>query len=277
MVVESLRHVDLLESTSVHDRDPVAHRHRLGLVVRDVESRRLQTLVQRREVGAHLDAQLRVEVRQRLVHQEGVRLTHDRPAHRNPLALSARKLSRLPLEQVVDPQHGRRRGDPRLDLALPETVELEPEGHVLVDGHVRVQRVALEDHGDVPVHRRKVVDQLVADPDLAARRLLEPRRDPQHGRLPGAGRADEHHELAVGDLEVQRVDGLGPAGEHLRQLSEVDPRHAHPPPSVAAIRSLYQSALRFGIRRWVGKSTKTIPNRFSYPCSHSKLSSSDQT
>ena len=41
--------------------------------------------------------------------------------------------------------------------------------------------------------------------------------------------------------------------------------------------SAYQRALRFGIRRWVPKSTKTSPNRLEYPSAHSKLSRSDQT
>ena len=34
--------------------------------------------------------------------------------------------------------------------------------------------------------------------------------------------------------------------------------------------------LAFGVRRWVSKSTCTIPNRFEYPKDHSKLSSRDQ-
>jgi hypothetical protein len=41
--------------------------------------------------------------------------------------------------------------------------------------------------------------------------------------------------------------------------------------------SAYQRALRFGIRRWVPKSTKTSPNRLEYPSAHSKLSRNDQT
>ena len=38
----ALRDVDLLELAVAHDRHAVAHRHRLGLVVRDVERRRLR-------------------------------------------------------------------------------------------------------------------------------------------------------------------------------------------------------------------------------------------
>ena len=73
LVVELLRRADLLQPAVAHDRDAVAHRHRLGLVVGDVQRRRPELLVQARDVRAHLDAQLGVEVRQRLVHQERLR------------------------------------------------------------------------------------------------------------------------------------------------------------------------------------------------------------
>ena len=91
-VVELLRRVDLLQLPVAHDRDAVAHRHRLGLVVRDVQRRGAELLVQPRDVRAHLHPQLGVQVRQRLVHQERLRLAHDRPPQRDPLALAAAQL-----------------------------------------------------------------------------------------------------------------------------------------------------------------------------------------
>ena len=104
VVVELLRRGGLLEPAVAHDRDAVAHRHRLGLVVRDVERRRAELLVQAREVRAHLDAQLGVEVRQRLVHQERLRLAHDRAPERDALALAAGERARAAREQVADAQ-----------------------------------------------------------------------------------------------------------------------------------------------------------------------------
>jgi hypothetical protein len=38
-----------------------------------------------------------------------------------------------------------------LDLSLGGSLELEGEGHVLQDGHVGVERIVLEHHGDVPL------------------------------------------------------------------------------------------------------------------------------
>src|SRR5918996_4390055 len=70
VVVELLRRAHLLEEAVAHHRDAVAHRHRFDLVVGDVDGGRAQALVKARDLGAGLHAQLGVEVRQRLVHEE---------------------------------------------------------------------------------------------------------------------------------------------------------------------------------------------------------------
>jgi hypothetical protein len=59
-------------------------------------------LLDARDLGAHLHAQLRVEVRQRLVHQERLRVAHDRAAHRHALALAAGQVRRLALEVLLE-------------------------------------------------------------------------------------------------------------------------------------------------------------------------------
>lgn len=50
------------------------------------------------EFGAGLDAQLGIEVRQRLVHQVHLRAPDDRPSHGHPLALATRQVLRLAVE-----------------------------------------------------------------------------------------------------------------------------------------------------------------------------------
>lgn len=93
--------------------------------------------------------------------------------------------------------------------------DLEREAHVLGDGHVRVQRVVLEHHGDVPVLRRQVGDVPVTDPDGPAVDVLQPREHAQGGGLSAAGGADEDEELAVLDGDVELIDsGLLSARVH---------------------------------------------------------------
>ena len=48
---------------------------------------------------------------------------------------------------------------------------------------------------------------LAADAQLAVGDVLQPGDHVEGGGLPAAGRADEDDELAVGDLEVDVVDG----------------------------------------------------------------------
>ena len=69
---------------------------------------------------------------------------------------------------------------------------------------------------------RALVDDLVADLELALGDVLEPGDHPQRGRLAAARRADEDHELAVGDLEVQVLDGLEAVGVALGDVLESD-------------------------------------------------------
>ena len=198
---ERLRRPDLLEHAVVHDRDPVAHRHRLDLVVRDVDRGRADLLLQAPDLAARLRAQLGVEVRQRLVHQE-------RPAARAPARGPAPRAA--PARRRAGPAGGRAarrcrarppppgRGGGSLARHLPPP---QPEREVVEHGHLRVQRVVLEDHRDVALARRDLVHDPRRRSAPRPRDRLEPREHPQRGRLARAGRPDEHHELAVGDLQ----------------------------------------------------------------------------
>ena len=193
----------------VHDRNAITHRHRLDLVVGHVDRRHPEPALQLVDLGAHLDAQLRVQVRERLVHEEGLRLAHDRTAHRDPLPLPARERPGLALQELLDLEDVRRAADAFADFLLRHLPQLQAEGEVLFDRHVRVERIALEDHRDVALLRGQVVDDALADPDLSTADLLEPGEHAQRRRLAAPGGADEHHQLAVADLQVEIVDGLG--------------------------------------------------------------------
>ena len=93
-VVQLERLADLLDPAIVHHHDAVGHGHRLDLVVRHVDRRRLEPLMQRLDLGAHRDTQLGIQIRQRLVEQEHLGVAHDRPPHRDALPLAAGQLAR---------------------------------------------------------------------------------------------------------------------------------------------------------------------------------------
>src|SRR5207302_4575093 len=73
--------------------------------------------------------------------------------------------------------------------------------------------------------RAELVDDAIADADRARGGVLEPGDQAEHRRLAAAGWADEHHELGVVDRERQVGERLCPAGIHLVDVFELDPRH----------------------------------------------------
>ncbi len=223
-VVDLLRRPDLLEHTVAHDRDAMAHRHRLDLVVRDVDHRRLEPALQLDELGTRLHAQRRVEVGERLVHQERLRAAHDRPRERDALPLSAGELRGLALHQLTEPEGFGRGAHQLLALGRRQLAALQRELDVPLHGHVRVQRVALEHHRDVAILGLDVVDDAIADADVAVRRILEPRDHPEGGGLPAARRPEKHEEFVVLGLEIE-VAHRNDIPEALRHMVEHDPSH----------------------------------------------------
>ena len=176
------------------------------------------------DLEAHLHPQLGVEVRQRLVEQERRRLAHDRAPHGHTLALPAGELARLALEQRAELEDPGGAIDAARDVVLGQAADAQPVGHVVEHAHVRVERVVLEHHRDVPVLRLQVVDHAIAYGDLPGGDLLEARDHPQQRRLAAPRRADDDDELAVGHGEVDAVDhGIRPVV--LAHAGERDARH----------------------------------------------------
>src|SRR5665648_795053 len=237
LVVQVARVADLLQHAILEHGDPVAHRHGLGLVVRHVDGGDAQAAGQRGDLAAGLDAQLRVQVGQRLVHQEHLGRTHDGAAHRDALPLATGEGLGATVEVLLEVEHLRGLFDTLADVRLRDAGDLQGEAHVVGDGHVRVQRVVLEHHRDVPVLGLDVGDVAVADQDAAGVDVLQACEHPQGGGLAAAGRPDEDEELAVLDVQVERLDrwALGPRVDP-GGVVERDGCHAEFPPPARTCR-----------------------------------------
>jgi hypothetical protein len=159
------------------------------------------------KLRAHVDAELRIKVRQRLVHQKDVGIADDRPGDRDPLALPAGHLVGHPIEHSLQFDDLRGLVDPLVDLLFLVVAEAEAEGDVLVNVHVREQRDVLEDHRDPAVLRRQVRHVPLADADGALRGHRQPRDGLHRRRLAAPRRAHESDELPVVDVEGHIVDG----------------------------------------------------------------------
>ena len=232
-------------STCIHHGDAVRHGHRLDLVVRHVDEGRAEALVQLGELGAHVDAQLRVEVRQRLVHEEHVRMPDHGAAERDALALAAGELggrrsssapswsccatasTSLSMPRMTSRRRAGQEPDQRQALMQAKPRHDERQAEVGPHRHVRVERVALEHHRDPPLVRPQMVDRRSADQNRAGILALDAGDDADQGRLPAARRADEGHELAVRDGKVD-------AAEHGRRAERLcDGSEARRPPRFA--------------------------------------------
>ena len=126
-VVELLRRRDLLQLALAHDRDAVAHRHRLDLVVRDVDRRDAELATGCRLISARVCTRsLASRFESGSSMRKALRLADDRAAHRHALALAARERAGLLAS-------GARRGrgcarPPRRACRSPPSASCAPSG-----------------------------------------------------------------------------------------------------------------------------------------------------
>ncbi len=79
------RRADLHDLAGIEHHNPVSQRHRLGLIMGDIDRGTFELLVQPRDLGSGLNAQLSVEIAQRLIEQKRFGAADDRPADRHAL------------------------------------------------------------------------------------------------------------------------------------------------------------------------------------------------
>jgi hypothetical protein len=113
----------------------------------------------------------------------GLRLARDRPAHRDALSLASERCAGRRSSRSPSPSSSATSFTRRSICSFGVLANLQAVAEVLADGHVRVERVCLEDHRDVAVPRLQVGHVAVADRDAPVGRLLEPRHDAQERRL----------------------------------------------------------------------------------------------
>src|SRR6185503_17665010 len=163
----------------------------------------------------------------------------------DPLLLPARELPWLaflePLE-LDDPEHLLHA--PGV-LGARDLLHLQPEGHVVVDRHVREERVLLKDHVHRPPVREERGDVVALQVDPAGVGDLEARDHPQGRRLAAAAGAQQREELTVPNRERDIAYRLVLA-EALADALERDPGAGllHPPILKRWTRAQYLRHLR---------------------------------
>jgi hypothetical protein len=223
-LVQLLRHADLEHVPVLHHRDAVGERQRLLLVVGHVHGRDAELALELPDLAADLHPDLGVEVGQRLVQQQDVRVEHEGTRQRHPLLLAPGELAGVPALEAGEIDLAQPLGHARRDLGGGELAQLEAVGHVARHRHVRPERVVLEHHADVPLVGRQPAHHAPAETDLARVGLVEPGDEAEQRGLATAGRAEQREQLAVADRQVDAVHRGGGA-EALDQPGDGDVGH----------------------------------------------------
>jgi hypothetical protein len=174
--------------------------------MRHIDHGRVERLVELCDLKPHLHAQRRVEIGQGLVEQEGLGLAHDGAPDGDALALAAGQLPGLAVEIGAEIEDLRRLRHLLVDDLLFLARHFETEGDVVAHTHMRIERVGLEHHREPALAGRRLRHIDAVDHDRARGHILEPGDEAEQGGLAAARRADQHDELAVGDVEIERRD-----------------------------------------------------------------------
>ena len=203
MIVYLLRGANLSDNALVHYDDLIRQSHCLALVVRDIDGRDADLLLDAADLSAHRDAQLCVKVGQRLVHQQNVRFNAQCARERDALLLTAGKTLRHAVGVLVDLHELHELFGLGLYLVLGELLVFQAELNVLSDSVVREDGVVLEDHADVALGGVKVVYALLSEEEVAALDAVEARDHSQKCGLAAAGGTKQREKLALSNVKAQ--------------------------------------------------------------------------
>ena len=172
----------------------------------DVDKSGVDTLAELDDLGAHLVAQLGIQVGKGFVHQEYLGIADHGSADGYTLALAAGQGLGFSLQILGDVQNLCDLPYLAVDFVLGYFSQLQGKCHILVNRHVGVEGVALEYHGDIAVFRLYVVYQLAVNVQLAAGNVFQAGHHTQGGGFSASGRTYQDDEFFVVDRQVHIMD-----------------------------------------------------------------------
>ena len=222
VAVDLGRCTDLLDLARVHDHDLIGHGQRFLLVVGDEDEGDADLLLNVLELLLHLLAQLQVERAERLVEQQHARLVDERAGDGDALLLTAGELGHVAVGVVLKAYQTQHTHDLLRDNVLRLLLDGQAEGDVVVDVHVREERVFLEYGVDLALVGRDVHDVLAVEEDLALGGLQEAAEDTQQRRLAAAGGTEQGDELVFVNIQADALEDDLPVLKALDDILELD-------------------------------------------------------
>ena len=198
----------LIQLAGLEQGDLGGHGQCLGLVVGHIDDGGTQFLMEALQLGTHINAQLGVQVGQRLVKQQQLGAGGYGTGDGHPLLLAAGKLRGIAVLVHVNTHHPQGVHHPAVDLRLAHLLDLQAEGDVVVDRHVGPQGVGLEHQIQPPLAGLGVIGVIRVDHLHAVNGhgavlgLFQSGNHTQRGGLAAAGGPQQGHEVAVLNGEV---------------------------------------------------------------------------
>ena len=206
MVKYLLRRTYLLYHSVLHDYDAVSQGHGLGLVVGNIDEGGIYALAKLDYLRTHLVSELCIQVGEGLIHEQHLGLTDYSTAYGHTLALASGKGLGLSLQILRDAKYLRSLIHPPVYLLSAHLSELKGKFHIAPYGHVGIEGIALEYHGNVPVLGGHIIHELSAYIQLSPGYLLQARHHTEGRGLSAARRPYEHHKFSVLYIEAEILD-----------------------------------------------------------------------
>ena len=201
--------------------------------MRHIQKRRPQIRLNPLQLDPQISAQLCIQRAERLVHQENRRATHQRPPNRHPLHFAARQVGGLVVQLVRYAQNlgHLRHFAGNLGLGCAQYRTAQRKGQIFAHGQMRVKRILLEHHRDIPFGRTVAQDRAAIDRNIPGIGGFQPGNQPQGRGFARPGRPQQHNETAIGDVHGHIMDrdlrpkGFGNSGQpHIRHFATL--RHS---------------------------------------------------
>ena len=220
---------DLCQPPRLHDRDSVAEEQGFDHVVGDEDSGHAELPAELLKRLLEPIAGQGIQGAEGLIEQEDLRLRGQCPRDPHSLALATRELVRPTRDELgrLQLEQGEQLAYSRLLLAGAPGEQVEGDGHILPDGHVREEADLLEAVPDAAPQLEPLQGSRIrsGNSDRAGRGLDEPVDQLQRGGLAASRASQQHEKLSTRDLQREvlnregRTVGFGEAIE-LDQMGE---------------------------------------------------------
>ena len=177
------------------------------MIVCHIEDGDVQLFIDLEYIAEHLHAPGIVLPGKILIHEKYFRLADDSASERYPLLVRVGKRFDLLVQNVCESEKFGGCFYPAVDHSPREISEPQTERHIIICIKMAVQGVILKSHCKAPVAGKDIVEQIIAQPDLAGSDILQTADHAQDRRLAAAARPVKDNKLAVFYMKIDVIYG----------------------------------------------------------------------